>query len=323
MKKIVPGVYSVLLTPLKDGGIDGKSFKYTVSQLIDKNIHGLVVIGSTGELPYLTMDEKKEAIDSVMDAAGGKVPVVAGAGAFGTDETIAIARHAEKSNIDALLVPLPIYFELKFESVLAHYERIADSVSLPIIYYHFPEVTHLDLTPDQLARIFEIENVIGIKESIFNLQTIKKHKEALPRDAMIFSGTILMLGSVVKMGGQGCICPIPNLVPEISVAFYEALKKKDGRKAEELEKKLYGLLPVFTDVPLPADAMRRVMKLGSKVGLPMKMGSSPHAALKEASRLLGHPITPEVKPPLPPLTEKQKKRIKKTLEKMNLLKEQA
>lgn len=323
MKKIPPGVYSVLLTPLKnDGGVDEKSFKYTVRHLVDKKVHGLVVLGSTGEMPYISLDDRKKAIDAVVEEAGGKVPVVVGAGAFGTDEVLPVARHAERQKADALLVPLPVYYGLKFDSVLSHYRRIADEVSLPVIYYHFPEVTRLDLKADQLARLFEIKNIVGIKESIFDLRTVRKHKKALPKDALVFSGTILTLRPVMKMGGSGCICPIPNLIPETCVEFYESLKQGDRRTAEKLEKKIFGLLPVFADVPLSTEAVRRIMLTAGELGLPLKMGGGPHAALKEALRLLGHPITPAVKSPLPPITEKQKKRIFRTLNGMNLISEQ-
>ena len=146
MKTLQSGVYSVLLTPLKeDGTIDENSYNYTVRRLIGERVHGLVVLGSGGELPFLSLDERKKAIDVVIRETAGKVPVIVGACDYSTDAVISIAGYAEKRHADALLIALPLYFKLDFESILTHFRRIAEETSLPIIYYHFPEVTRLDL----------------------------------------------------------------------------------------------------------------------------------------------------------------------------------
>lgn len=320
MKKPPPGIYSVLPTPLDEsGGVDAAGLRHIVRRLIDKKVHGLVALGSGGEFPYLTLDDKKKALDAAAAEAAGEIPVIAGAGAFGTDETIQIARHAEQLGLDALLAPLPIYFELKFESVLGHFRRLADAVPLPIVYYHFPGPTHLDLSADEIGRLFEIENLIGIKESTFNLNAVRKHIRALPEGAMVFAGTILMLRPVMKAGGCGCICPIPAIAPEWSVALYEALSQGGGRRAELLERDLFGLLPIFADVPLPAAHARNLIRIASELGIPVKMGGAAQASVKEALRLLGHPISPAVKSPLPPLTDAQRKKVRETLRRLKLL----
>ncbi|MEW5946192.1 MAG: dihydrodipicolinate synthase family protein [bacterium] len=320
MKRIPGGVYAVLPTPLDDGErLDEKGLAAVADALIKSGVHGIVVLGSGGEFPYLTHEEKKAAIEVVAGAAAGRAPVVAGAGAFGTGETILLARHAEKHRADALLVPLPLYYRLHPKDVIEHFRRIAGEVGLPIIYYHYPEVTRLDLAARDLARLFEIENVVGVKESVLDLKKIKKHKSALPSDALIFAGTILMLRPLMKSGACGCICPIPSIAPRKCVEFHDAVTRGDSRTAERLEREIFRLLPIFAGAPLSPDALRRIIRLASDLGIPMKMGGAAHAAVKEALRLAGHSITAVVKSPLPQLTEKQKKRVRETLAAAGLL----
>lgn len=320
MKKLPSGVFSVLLTPLSDDGSTNENgFRFAVEQLVAKGVHGAVVLGSTGELPYLTLDEKKQAIDIVMEAAAGRLTIFAGAGAFGTDETLQIAKHAAQRGAAALLVPLPIYFKLTFEGIREHFKRIAGETSAPIIYYHFPETTHLDLSADEIAKLFEIENMAGIKESTFNLNAIRRHMRALPKDAAVYSGTILMMRAVMRLGGDGCICPVPNVAPEWSVRLHEAIVAGDSRQRDAMERKLFQLLPLFAEALLPTDVLQYVVRAASELGLPMKMGGAAHAPLKEALRLLGHPITAAVKSPLPSLSSADRKRVRETLLRAGLI----
>lgn len=322
MKKLPDGIYSVLLTPLTEsGGVDEKGLASMANRLIEDGVRGLVVIGSMGELPYLSEEEKKRAMDAVTEAARGRAAVICGAGGFSTDEAIRTVKYAEKQHADALLIPLPIYFSLKFENVFNHYRRIADSTSLPILYYHFPEVTHLDLKTSELVKLFEIENMAGIKDSIFDMRTIRSHIKNLPGGASVFAGTSLLLRPTVRAGGAGCICPIPDIIPQTCVEFYDALKGNKRAAVEKLEKEVFKIASIFSDAPLPPEAMRAVIRTGSELGLPLKMGGSAHAAFKEALRLCGHPITARVKSPLPELDDKSAKKIHRLMKEIKLVKE--
>ena len=322
MTTLADGVYSVLMTPLhEDGSVNSTALAQSADRLIRDGIHGLVVLGSGGELPYLTLDEKKACLDAVGEAAGDRVPVVAGAGAVSTDETIAMARFAEKQGAAALLAPLPIYFHLDFDSVKRHYALLSDAVSTPLIYYHFPEVTHLDLSPEQIAELFTAGNFVGIKDSIFNLNTVRKHRKLLPKSARIFAGTSLMLRPVLGLGGNGCICPLPTVAPEICTDLYDAVKARRRADVEKYERKLFALTGLLKDTPLPVDVTRGILRAVYELGLPMKLGGANHAAFKEALRLAGHPVTARVKAPLPELTDKQRRRVRKTMAAMNLIRE--
>lgn len=319
------GVFSVLLTPfLSDGTIDEKGLRYTIQFLIAKGINGLVVLGSTGEFPYLTFEEKVNLMRIVADETQKKIPILSGTGCFGTDETIKLSMQAKEIGIDGLLLALPVYYPLKFKDVFKHFSSVAKSVDIPIIYYHFPENTHLSLSSKEIIKLLAIDNIVGVKESILNMKEIKTHITAMAsikKEFSFFSGTSLNLLSFFKMGGAGVICPIPNVLPEIVVKLYEAYKSKNIDTARQMQNKIFNFMPVFTGKSINPIFAKQGLKIGGQLGLPIKLGNvPPQAYFKEALRLLGHPITSVVRSPLPQITEKEKKLIQETLKKELLTK---
>jgi 4-hydroxy-tetrahydrodipicolinate synthase len=145
------GIFVVMLSALRDGKIDDNAMRHMTDHFIAEGAHGLVVLGSNGENPYLSDEEKMQVIDVVTDQAAGRVPVVAGTSYMGTDQTIALTKHARDAGAAAAMIALPIYYKLDFADVKRHYERIADEVGLPIFYYNFPDATGLKLSPAEIA----------------------------------------------------------------------------------------------------------------------------------------------------------------------------
>ena len=288
--KTLEGIFVVMMSALKDGGIDENAMRQMVDHFVDAGVHGLVVLGSNGEFPYLNDDEKKKIIDVVTDQANGRVAVVAGTGCMGTDHTIALTKHARDAGADAAMVALPIYYQLDFEDVKRHFRRIADEAGLPILYYNFPDATGLKLTPVQIAEIAEIEQVVGVKETIPSIDEIGELVDLMKgKQFSVFSGTALNLMPAMARGAIGAIGVLPNLIPNQCVEFYNALKNGDQEKAGELMSFLFKFVPLMTATPCP------------------------HAIMKESLRRLGLPITPTVKDPLPPLTEEQEQLITQVL----------
>jgi len=288
--KTFEGIFVVMMSALKDDGIDENAMRQMVDHFVDAGVHGLVVLGSNGEFPYLNDEEKKKVIDVVTDQANGRVAVVAGTGYMGTDQTIALTKHARDAGADAAMVALPIYYQLDFENVKRHFSRIADEAGLPILYYNFPDATGLKLTPAQIAEIAEIEQVVGVKETIPSIDEIGELVDLMKgKQFSVFSGTALNLMPVMARGAIGAIGVLPNLIPSECVEFYNALKGGDQEKAGELMSFLFKFVPLMTAT------------------------SCPHAIMKESLRRLGHPIMPAVKDPLPPLTEEQGQLITQVL----------
>jgi len=285
------GIFVVMVSAFRDGSVDENAMRHMTDHFISEGAHGLVVLGSNGENPYLTDDEKKKIIDIVADQAKGRVPVVAGTGCMGTDPTIELTKHARDAGADAAMIALPIYYKLEFEDVKRHYRRIAEEAGFPIIYYNFPDATGLKLSPAEIAEIAELEQVIGVKETILDIDEVGELADIMKdrKPFAVFSGTALNMASVMERGGCGSIGVLANIVPKKTVEFYEAIKSGGAEKIGELQSYIFKFIPLMT------------------------AASCPHAIMKESLRQLGHPITTDVKGPLPPLTDEQKELVARTL----------
>ena len=290
------GIFVVTMSPFRDGRVDERAVRHMVDHFIDAGVQGLVVLGSNGENPYLTEEEKRELIGLTVDQTRGRVPVIAGTGCTGTDATIALTRYAREAGADAALVALPQYFQVGFEDVKRHFSRLTAESGLPILYYNFPAVTRLQLTPAEIAELATIPGMVGVKQTIFDLEEIAelaKRTEHLPFS--VLSGTTLNLIALVPRGIRGAIGVLPNLMPRETVALYAALREGDEAKASEL-----------------------MASIGKLTRILAASGTA-HAMLKEALRQMGHPIEPTVKDPLPPLTAEQKDLVAEVLAEAKLV----
>jgi 4-hydroxy-tetrahydrodipicolinate synthase len=283
------GVYPAMITPLNQNlEIDGNGLRYEVDFLIENHVHGLVALGSSGEFPYITVDEKKRIIDIVIEHTNRRVPVVVCTSAMCTDDVILLSRYARDRGADGLMINLPVYFPLSDDDVFNHYQAILKAVDLPIILYDFPSVTRLDMSPELIARLSYLDNVIGIKETapVEKAEQVIKINKKEPFS--VFTGISFTFQQVLEIGGHGVICIIPCIVPGDVVGIYESYKTGDMEKVSQLQSKI---------IPLVA----------------MMAAPVPSPVIKEALRQLGHPIQSYVKNPLPQITEEQKDIVRKTL----------
>jgi 4-hydroxy-tetrahydrodipicolinate synthase len=284
------GIFVVTMSPFRDGQVDERAVRHMVDHFVDAGVQGLVVLGSNGENPYLTEEEKRQLIDITVDQTRGRVPVIAGTGCMGTDATIALTRHAREAGADAALVALPQYFRVGFDDVKRHFSRLVREAGLPVLYYNFPAVTRLELSPGEIAELAAIPGMVGVKETIFDIEEIAelaKLTEEMPFS--VLSGTTLNLPALVPRGVRGAIGVLPNLMPRESVALYAALKDGDEAAASALMASIGKLARILAASPIA------------------------HATLKEALRQMGHPFEPTVKDPLPPLTVEQRELVAEVL----------
>ena len=297
MERRYQGVYPVVFTPLAtDGAIDVPALQKTVEFLIEKGVHGLLILGSNGESPFLTEAERRQVITATVEACGGRVPVVVGTTYMGTDQTLELGTFARKAGADALLSALPIYYPLEEEDVFDHYRVLSERLDMPILYYNFPMATHLTLSPEQIHRLSTIPNIRGVKESIVDLAELAGLVE-LTRDTSfdVLTGTSMNFFFALQSGAHGVICPLANLIPDTLVSLWDAFHEGDIKKAEEIQFSFPELVTIF------ASTMR------------------PHAVMKEAMRLLGHDMTPVVKGPLPQLTDEQGEFVRENLIKAGMI----
>ncbi len=295
MKKF-EGIYAAMMTPLDSKlKVDESGLRHEVDFLIANHVHGLVVLGTVGEFPYITVDEKKKIIDIVVEQTKGRVPVIACTSSMGTDEVILLSKYAENSGADCLIITLPLYYLLSDEDVFNHYYTISKAVKLPILLYDFPALTHLDMSLELISRLASIENVMGIKVTAAPEKAQEIIKTVKKKGFSVFIGTSFLLVSILEMGGVGIIDPLPCVAPKHIVSIYENFKKGNTEKAVQLQQELYKLMPLLV----------------APVQSPL---------VKEAMHQLGHPIQPYVKRPLPQITEEQKETVRKALTDMGLLK---
>jgi 4-hydroxy-tetrahydrodipicolinate synthase len=294
--KTLEGIFVVMMSPFDDDLVDERATRHMVDHFVEAGVHGLVVLGSNGEYPYLSDEEKRQLIDIVVEQARGRVKVIAGTGYMGTDQTIALTRYARDAGADAAMIALPIYYQLDFEDVKKHYKRISSEVGFPIVYYNFPDATHLKLTPAQIAELAEIEQIVGVKETIPDIDEIGELADLMKgKNFSVLSGTVLNLMPVMQRGGVGAIGVVPNLVPKKCVEYYNALKGGDMDKAGEIMSYLFKFMPLMT------------------------AAAAPHSIMKEALRQLGHPIKPKVKDPLPQLKDEHKQLVTRVLKDAGLV----
>ncbi len=290
------GIFSVMLTAYTEsGGIDTRAMTHMTEYLVNSGIHGLVVLGSNGECPYLTKNLQKIAIETVVEACEKRVPVIVGINERGTEPALETASFAREAGADGLLVALHVFYQVNEDEVFKYYEDISRESGLPILYYNYPAATNLKLSHGQIARIAEIDNVVGAKETIFDIDEIKALVDATDESFSVFTGTTLNLLASMSVGACGAICPLPNVIPDKTLSLYEAIIKNDFKKAETLQNEIYSLASLLAASP------------------------TPHAMLKEAMRLLGHPLENTVKSPLPQLNPAQAKLVRECLKGANLI----
>lgn len=288
--KTLEGIFVVMMSPFRDKAVDERAMRHMVNHFIDTGVHGLVVLGSNGEYPYVSDEEKRQLIDIAVDETRGRVAVVIGTGYMGTDQTIALTRYAREAGADAAMIALPIYYQLDLADVRRHFERISREAGFPILYYNFPDATQLKLTPAEIADLAEIEQIVGAKETILDIDEVGELITLVKKKPFsVFSGTVLNLVPAMERGACGAIGVLPNLIPKHTVDLYNAIRNGDTETTNELQSFIFKFMPLMTASP------------------------APHSLMKEALRQLGHPITADVKDPLPPLKDEWKSLVSQTL----------
>ena len=209
------GSMTALVTPFRDGAIDEDAFRAHVEWQIESGTQGLVPVGTTGESPTLSHAEHERVVEICVDQARGRVPVVAGAGSNNTAEAVALARHAEAAGADAVLVVTPYYNKPTQEGLYRHFEAVNDAVGLPIIIYNIPPRSVVDMSVSTMARLFQLKNVMGVKDATANLSRVSQQRQAMGPDFLQLSGEDMTALAYNAAGGHGCISVVSNVAPAL------------------------------------------------------------------------------------------------------------
>lgn len=216
------GSITALITPLLDGALDEKAFAALVDWQIKEGTHGLVPVGTTGESPSVSHEEHRRVIELCIEVAGGRVPVIAGAGSNATAEAVELTRFAEKAGADAVLSVVPYYNKPTQEGMFQHFSAVAKATSLPIILYSVPGRTVVDLTIDTIARLREAhDNIVGVKDATASMERASLQRARLGKDFILLSGEDMTALGFNAHGGHGCISVTSNVAPRLCAQLQE------------------------------------------------------------------------------------------------------
>ena len=242
------GSIPALVTPFSSGRVAEDTFREFIDWQIAEGTDGLVPCGTTGECATLTSDEHRHVIATAVEAARGRVPVIAGCGSYSTAHAIEMVRASADVGADAVLVVVPYYNKPSQAGLAAHFLAIAEASPLPIVVYNVPSRTVADISVETLGSIAKHPRIVAIKDATGNLARVSAQRLACGRDFIQLSGNDDMALGFNAMGGVGCISVTANVAPRLCSDFQKAIR--DGRWADalELQDRLYPLhAALFTD----------------------------------------------------------------------------
>lgn len=290
-----PRLFTAMITPYGDDlKVDYTAVAKLAEYLSDNGSDGLVVCGTTGEAPVLSMDEKLELFAVVQKQVGHKTEVWAGTGTNNTDLTIELSRKAQECGVKGLLMVTPYYNKPSQNGLYEHYKKIADSVSLPIMLYNVPSRTSCNLLPHTIKKLSAIENIAAVKEATGDMEQMSLLASLLPERVDIYSGDDSMTLPMLALGARGVVSVVSHVAGPDILQMMKCFFAGDVKGARELHNKLF---PLFK-------------------GLFMTTNPVP---VKEAMNMLGHDAG-GLRLPLLPATAEEKSHIRKVLVEYGLLK---
>ncbi len=285
-----------LITPFKNNGLDEEAYIKLIHFHIDNGTNGLVPAGTTGESPTLSHDEHQRVIDLCIKESNGKIPVIAGTGSNSTEEAISLTTHAEKAGANGALIVTPYYNKPTQEGLYQHYKAINDKCGIPIIIYNIPGRSVIDMSVDTMARLYELKNIVGVKDATGDLNRVNQTLEKMGKDFIQLTGNDDNAFEFNKRGGVGTISVTANIAPKLCSDFQKFSKSDTDNEMKEAE---------------------RLDKILQPVHHSMFVESNP-SPVKYAAKLLGL-CDDNVRLPLVKVTDATKEIVKKALQSAKLI----
>ncbi len=259
------GAFTALITPFKNGEVDVEALESLVEFQIRQGIDGLVPCGTTGETPALSEEEDRLVVETVVRVTNGRVPVVAGTGSNSTRMAIKYTKMAEEAGVDGSLQVAPYYNKPTQEGLFRHFAAVAESTSLPLILYNIPGRTSVTISPETMARLAEIPNIVGVKDSTLSMNMVSDVRALCGEDFDVLSGDDPMVLPLMALGGTGVISVASNVAPAAVSDMVGALNSGNWYRGRELH---YQLLPLFRALfvevnPIPVKAAASLLGLCS------------------------------------------------------------
>ncbi len=235
-----------LITPFKNNGLDEEAYIKLIHFHMDNGTSGLVPAGTTGESPTLNHNEHQRVIDLCIKESNGKIPVIAGTGSNSTEEAISLTSHAEKAGANGALIVTPYYNKPTQEGLYQHYKSINDKCGIPILIYNIPGRSVIDMSVDTMARLFELKNIVGVKDATGDLDRVNQQLSKMGKEFIQLTGNDDNAFEFNKRGGVGTISVTANIAPKLCSEFQKLSVSNNQNEINEAEKLDKILQPVHS-----------------------------------------------------------------------------
>ncbi|NLY10444.1 MAG: 4-hydroxy-tetrahydrodipicolinate synthase [Firmicutes bacterium] len=287
-------VMTAMVTPMKkDRSVDYEQAVRLAERLAENGSDAVVISGTTGESPTLTFDEKVRLFSEITNAVGGRIEVIAGTGSYNTEETLRLTAAAERAGVDGIMLVTPYYNKPSQEGLYQHFKTVAEKASLPIMLYNVPGRTSVNLLPETVARLAEIDNIVAIKEASGNLEQVSLVRSLTPDGFLIYSGDDVLTLPILAVGGCGVVSVASHLVGKQIKAMIDNFMQGEVKEAINTHLELLPLVRALfiTTNPVP---------------------------VKQALEILGFETGP-VRQPLVEMSEEEKQTLRNVLSRYGLL----
>jgi 4-hydroxy-tetrahydrodipicolinate synthase len=281
-----------LITPFKNNGLDEEAYIKLIHFHMDNGTSGLVPAGTTGESPTLSHQEHQRVIDLCIKESNGRIPVIAGTGSNSTEEAISLTTHAEKAGANGALIVTPYYNKPTQEGLYQHYKAINDKCGIPIIIYNIPGRSVIDMSVDTMARLFELKNIVGVKDATGDLDRVEQQLSKMGKEFIQLTGNDDNALEFNKRGGVGTISVTANIAPKLCSDFQKLSVSNNSNDINEADKLDKILQPVHSAMfiesnPSPVKYAAKLMSLcDDEVRLPLvKTSENAKPLIKKALEL--------------------------------------
>lgn len=285
------GSIPALITPFRAGKVDEKAFQSFIEWQIAEGSSAVVPCGTTGESPTLSHEEHQRVVELAVEAAAGRVPVIAGTGSNSTEEAIRLTGHAKRAGATAALIVTPYYNKPTQEGLYQHYKAINDAVALPVVIYNIPGRSIVDMSVETMARLAKLPNIVGVKDATADLVRPLKTRLAIGAEFCQLSGEDATATAFLAQGGVGCISVTANVAPRLCADMHAAWQKGDLAACFAIRDRLMPLHDAMFCETSPGPVKYAVSLLGrceASVRLPLvEIAEASKAKVREAMKGLG------------------------------------
>ena len=271
-KKSFEGSMVAMVTPFRDGRVDEAKIRELVEFHVKNGTDAIIPCGTTGESPTLSHDEHKKVVEMTIQAAAGRVPVIAGTGSNSTAEAIDLTRHAKEARADGVLMVCPYYNKPTQKGLIAHYKAVAEAVDIPIILYNIPGRTGVNMLPETVATLAEVPNIVAIKEASGSLEQMTEVISLCGDRMTVVSGDDTLTLPLMAVGGKGVISVIANILPKETAEMTRAALNGDWKRAKEIHLRIFPLCKAMFYETNPISvktAMQLLGRLNGELRLPL------------------------------------------------------